>query len=162
MKIWVTISILSILEISCYREQAPNPDQFLSKKVSAKTPASADGSAFSTEISMSEPIYSEEFGMEENENIDGKSLFEVLSSQSAGRDDGQLCSACHNEDDDAGDYAVPSGPNAVLINFDPDEEYEGKSWTEEDGWAERFVANETKPDNVRAIVQAWIDSGYQE
>lgn len=113
-------------------------------------------------ITLREAIYSEDFGLDENENIDGKSLFEILTSQEAGRDDGQVCSACHNRNDSQGGYGVDSASEEALDEIDPDAEISGRSWTEDGGWAERFVENDTKPANVRAVIQAWIDGGYQE
>jgi hypothetical protein len=36
-----------------------------------------------------------------------------------------------------------------------------RTWIGPDGWAVRFVKNSTKPANVKAVVQAWIDNNYK-
>ncbi|WP_141734174.1 hypothetical protein [Oligoflexus tunisiensis] len=70
-------------------------------------------------IGWSEPIYSSKFGLAPNPNIDGKTLAEVVTSQTAGRDDGLLCSACHNTDDAQGGYAAPAEKNEASPALKP-------------------------------------------
>lgn len=134
------------------------------KAMAAKAGVEAESAdaVFKRTIRLTEDIYSEDFGLAANENIDGKNLFEVITSQKAGRDDGQLCSACHNNEEALGGYAVDSDIDEALDELDTDAELSGRTWTEEGGWAMRFVENETKPANVRAVIQAWIDGGFKE
>jgi hypothetical protein len=112
-------------------------------------------------VGWNEPISSAKFGLAPNPNIDGKTLAEVVSSQKAGRDDGQLCSACHNKDDAQGGYGVPVAKNGASPNLKPTDMVYNKTWVGPDGWAERFVKNSTKPANVKAVVQAWMDNNYK-
>ena len=67
---------------------------------------------------------------------------------------------CHYDEDDPGDYGVPSVQGGVLLNFDPSEEYQGKSWSENNGWAERFIENDTKPDTIKMVIRAWIEGDH--
>ena len=112
-------------------------------------------------LNFTEKIYSADFGLPPNENIDGKSLFEIVTSQKAGRDDGQECAICHNNDLQLGNYWVPTAANEALDDVDPTTEVAGRAWAGDGGWAERFVANTTKPSNVKLFIQAWIDGGYK-
>jgi hypothetical protein len=112
-------------------------------------------------VGWNEPISSEKFDLAPNPNIDGKTLAEVISSQKAGRDDGQLCSACHNKDDAQGAYSVPALKNGASPNLKPTDMVYNKTWVGPGGWAERFVKNSSKPANVKAVVQAWINNGYK-
>jgi len=112
-------------------------------------------------ISWNEPISSSKFGLTPNPNIDGKTLAEVITSQKAGRDDGQLCSACHYKDDAQGGYGVPVEINGASPTLKPTDMVYNRSWVGPGGWAERFVKNKTKPANVQAVVQAWIDNNYK-
>ncbi len=113
-------------------------------------------------IAWNQSIDSKSFGLAPNPNIDGKTLAQVVSSMSAGRDDGQLCSACHNREEAAGGYGLPVAKNAASINFDPNAEVgttQKAKWKGTDGWAKRFIVNKTKPDNIKALMQAWVDGG---
>ncbi len=113
-------------------------------------------------ISWEDKIDSRRFGLTPNPKIDGKTLAEVISSMTAGRDDGQLCSACHNKDEALGDYGLPVAKNAASIDFDPSIEVgttRKAKWKGPDGWAKRFIANKTKPANIKAVMQAWVDGG---
>lgn len=112
-------------------------------------------------IGWDEPISSSKFGLAPNPSIDGKTLAEVITSQKAGRDDGQLCSACHYKGDAQGDYGVPVEMNGANPTLKPTDMVYNRSWVGPGGWAERFVKNETKPANVKAVVQAWIDNNYK-
>lgn len=161
------LTLVLFLSVAC--SKAPNPVEYRTRSLqqgadsqAARSGGSGGGSAFNAELELNEPIEMKNLGMDANEDIDGVTLFEILSSQVSGRADGKLCSECHNNDEDMGGYSVPSDPNEPLLGFDPDEEYDGKSWSERRGWAERFIDNETKPESVKMIIQAWIDSGYAE
>jgi hypothetical protein len=112
-------------------------------------------------MGWNEPIYSSKFGLAPNPNIDGKTLAAVVTSQTAGRDDGMLCSACHNKDDAQGGYGVPSERNGASPNLKPTDMVYNRTWIGPDGWAVRFVNNRTKPVNVKAVMQAWIDNNYK-
>lgn len=112
-------------------------------------------------LKLSAPIDSKSFGLEANPKIDGKSLFEVITSQEAGREDGQLCSACHNNELALGGYGVDQDPNTSISTVDPDAEISGRAWTGKGGWAERFSKNPTKPENIKTLLKYWINGGYE-
>lgn len=148
--------ILLFLLISCADDEA-------SATKIMKQMESANASAVKKKVLVgwNEPIYSTKFGLAPNPNIDGKTLAEVITSQKAGRDDGQLCSACHYKDDAQGGYGVPVAKNGASPTLKPTDMVYNRTWVGPDGWAERFVKNSTKPANVKAVVQAWIDNGYK-
>lgn len=109
-------------------------------------------------MGFKEPVYSTKFGLSPNEKIDGKTIQQILTSQVAGRDDGQLCSACHNKNDAQGGYGVPVEKNGSNPGMKQTDLIYGRTWAGPDGWAQRFVKNSTKPDNVKAVIQAWINN----
>lgn len=110
-------------------------------------------------IRWSDPIDSTKFGIPANPKIDGRNLKDVVASAVAGRDDAQLCSACHNRSTALGGYGVnvDAGKASPIV---PTDMVGGKTWTGTDGWAQRFIRNKTKPANLKAAIQAWIDGGY--
>ncbi len=125
---------------------------------------SANAQPASTTILLSygEAIDSKKFGLAPNPKIDGKTIALVLTSQVAGRDDGQLCSACHNKDDAQGGYGVDVAKNGSNPGMKPTDLVGGKTWAGPNGWAAGFVKNPTKPANVKAVIQAWIDNKCKE
>lgn len=148
--------ILGALLVGCANDE-PKATQLM------KQMESANASAVTKKILVgwNEPISSTKFGLAPNPNIDGKTLAEVITSQKAGRDDGQLCSACHHQNDAQGGYGVPVARNGASPNLKPTDLVYSRTWVGPDGWAERFVRNSTKPANVKAVVQAWIDNNYK-
>ena len=112
-------------------------------------------------IGWNEAVDSTKFGLAPNLHIDGKTLAQVITSQVAGRDDGQLCSACHNNAEAQGNYGVPAAKNAASPGLKPTDLVSNRPWVGPEGWAVRFVKNPTKPANVKAVVQAWIDNNYK-
>lgn len=118
-------------------------------------------SASGPKLGFSEPIDSKKFGLAPNKNVDGKTLAQIITSQTFGRDDAMLCSSCHHSADAQGGYGVPSAKNAANLNLKPTDVLTGRTWVGKDGWAERFVKNSTKPDNLKIMVQAWINGGYK-
>ncbi|HYX31739.1 MAG TPA: hypothetical protein VE954_01405 [Oligoflexus sp.] len=112
-------------------------------------------------VGWNEPISSIRLGLAPNPNIDGKSLAEVITSQKAGRDDGLLCSSCHHKDEAQGDYGVPAPKNGASPGLLPTDMVLNRTWVGPNGWAERFVKNSTKPANLKAAVQAWMDNNYK-
>lgn len=110
-------------------------------------------------LGWSTPIDSTKFGLAPNPKIDGKTLKDVVASAVAGRDDGQLCSTCHNKTSALGGYgAEVEASKASPIA--PTDAVSGNKWTGPQGWAYRFIRNKTKPPNVKAAFQAWIDGGF--
>jgi hypothetical protein len=112
-------------------------------------------------LGFNDPIDSKKFGLAPNKNVDGKTLAQIITSQTPGRDDSMLCSACHHSTDAQGGYGVPSAKNAANLNLKPTDILTGRTWVGADGWAERFVKNSTKPDNLKIMIQAWIDNDYK-
>jgi hypothetical protein len=120
--------------------------------------------ARSVTIRWDQAIDSSAFGLAANPKIDGKSLSEIVTGQVAGRDDGKLCSECHNEARALGGYGLSVAENASVLELDPwavvGTTFE-QSWAGDNGWAEKFVSNPTKPANVKAVFRAWIRSGFK-
>lgn len=114
-------------------------------------------------LAWNEPVQSAKLGLAPNPKLDGKPLSKIISSELAGRDDGQLCSACHYRGEAAGGYAVDVAKNQASPGFIPSAPYgpSNRSWLGPEGWAVGFVKNETKPANLKAAVQAWINNGYK-
>lgn len=112
-------------------------------------------------VGWNEPLDSRMFGMTANPNFDGKTLAQIIASIEPGRDDGLLCSACHNEEEAAGGYGVEVARNQASLDLDPRDDVYGRTWVGPGGWAERFINNNTKPQNIKAALQAWIDGNYQ-
>lgn len=113
-------------------------------------------------LGWDEPIQSVKFGIPANPKIDGKSLRQVISGSVPGRDDGQLCTACHNKDNPAGGYGGPVQANQTIQELAPGLVIDGRRWEGSEGWAVRFVGNTTKPLNVKAAMQAWIDNNFRQ
>lgn len=137
-------------------DEKPDATKALQTMASAQNAVSA-----SSKLGFNEPIDSRKFGLAPNRNVDGKTLAQIITSQTAGRDDEMLCSACHHSTDAQGGYGVPSAKNAVNRNLKPTDVLTGRTWAGSGGWAERFVKNSTKPDNLKIMVQAWINNGYK-
>ena len=108
------------LTLSCSVDQDTNARRYLED--SAVSSGDARAAKLKTTIALKEPIFSQDFGLAPNDKIDGKSLFEVLTSQKAGREDGKTCAECHSNDVALGDYWVPSASNEALDDIDPDSE----------------------------------------
>jgi hypothetical protein len=138
-------------------DEKPDATKALQSMADAQSAVSTGGN----KLNFNEPIESRKFGLAPNKNVDGKTLAQIISSQTAGRDDAMLCSACHHSTDAQGGYGVPSAKNAASLNLKPTDIVTGRSWVGTGGWAERFVKNGTKPDNLKIMVQAWINSGYK-
>jgi hypothetical protein len=138
-------------------EEKPDATKALQKMSQAQN--AIKGSA--PQLRFNEPIDSKKFGLAPNSNVDGRTLAQIITSQTPGRDDAILCSACHHSSDAQGGYGVPSAKNAALLTLKPTDVVTGRSWVETGGWAERFVKNGTKPDNLKLFIQGWINSGYQ-
>jgi hypothetical protein len=122
------------------------------------------GNARSVTIRWAQAIDSRAFGLAPNPKIDGKSLAQIVTGQDAGRDDGKLCSECHNEARALGGYGLAVAENASVLELDPwavvGTTFQ-QSWAGDNGWAEKFVSNSTKPANVKAVFRAWIRSGFK-
>ena len=106
-------------------------------------------------------IRSVDFGLAPNPKIDGKTLRQVITSQVVGRDDGELCSACHNKNDAQGGYGGLAAAYAASPSLGPNTVIDGRKWSGPGGWAERFVKNPTKPANLQLMVRAWINGKYK-
>ena len=113
-------------------------------------------------LAWDQVIDAELFGIPSTNNVHGKTLEEIISSQVAGRDDGQLCSACHNQTQSVGDYGLASEPGASLPDLDPDQlvgVVAERPWSGDAGWGQRFIQNNTKPETLKAVIRAWLASG---
>jgi hypothetical protein len=121
----------------------------------------SDGDVESHSIRWNEPIDSEALGLEPNPRVDGRTLASIISGKVAGRSDGKLCSSCHNQDGDPGGYGVDVEENGALAKLKPKDLVGGKTWAGRDGWAAGFIENDTKPDNLKAIIRAWIDNDFR-
>lgn len=124
--------------------------------------AQQDAEATQLTIGWKDPIYSEDFGLEPNPNVDGKSLADIVMSVDFGREDGQLCSACHNNTYALGDYGVDAEINAASPEMEPTDPVSGRTWIEEGGWSDRFIDNPTKPANIKGVIDAWRRGGYRD
>ena len=112
-------------------------------------------------LRWTDPYVAERFGNPESPSTAYKNLDRIVSSEIYGRDDNKLCSACHGPDSKRS-YAPPAG----YISATQDIGGPGKSW--KSYWAARFLAYHPpspllptgyKPQYLREMVQAWIDSG---
>ncbi len=115
-------------------------------------------------IAWNEPIRLEKLGLAPNANIEGKTLKSIISSLTFGRDDHQLCSACHNRTESAGNYGLDKDKNRSFANLDPWKIIgmnSQRSWAGKGGWAEQFAANSTKPPLLRSLMDSWREGGYQ-
>lgn len=114
-------------------------------------------------IGWMEPIKLKKFNLAPNPNLEGKTLRSIVESTQAGRDDGKLCSECHNETEAAGTYGLNVPKNTVLSIQNPWESMGTdviRRWAGEEGWAERFAGNSTKPKALRTLMQAWIKGEF--
>lgn len=122
------------------------------------------GDARSVTIRWDQAIDSRAFGLAPNPKIDGKSLSEIVKGQAAGRDDGKLCSECHNEARALGGYGIAVAANSSMLELDPwavvGTTFQ-QSWAGDNGWAEKFISNPTKPANIKDVFRAWIRSGFK-
>lgn len=103
-------------------------------------------------------------GIPPESHVNGQKLADIITSQVAGRDDDQLCSACHNRDEAQGGYGVDVKKNerfADLNQWTLIGTQKKLPWGGKVGWASRFVANPTKPATLKKVMQAWIDGGSQ-
>ncbi|HYX37319.1 MAG TPA: hypothetical protein VE954_29800 [Oligoflexus sp.] len=146
--------LIFLLATSCGDSGKPDATKVL------QSMANADSKSVQ-KLAFNEPIDSRTFGLVPNRNVDGKTLAQIITSQSAGRDDAMLCSACHHNRDAQGGYGVPAAQNAPSLNLKPTDRVSNRTWAGAGGWAERFVKNDTKPDNLKIFIQAWINGGYK-
>ncbi|WP_141731138.1 hypothetical protein [Oligoflexus tunisiensis] len=151
----VLISLLLILA-GCGNEK---PDA--TKVLQTMAQAQSANSAANSKLGWNDPIDSKKFGLAPNANVDGKTLAQIISSQTIGRDDALLCSACHHSSDAQGGYGVPSARNAANLSLKPTDIVSNRTWVGSGGWAERFIQNKTKPENLKIFLQAWINNGYK-
>jgi hypothetical protein len=151
----VLFSLLFALT-GCGNEK-PDATKVLESMAQAQT---ANGTP-NSRLGWNESIDSKKFGLVPNANVDGKTLAQIISSQSFGRDDALLCSACHHSSDAQGGYGVSSARNAAATNLKPTDVVSNRTWVGSGGWAERFIQNKTKPENLKIFLQAWINNGYQ-
>lgn len=112
-------------------------------------------------VSWNTPLYSKFFGFPPDDRVDGKSLADVITSKTFIRNDGKLCSTCHNKVASLGDYGVPVEVNGSNPDLGPNDEVWGKTWAGTGGWAERTAANKTKPVIIRAALKLWIQNNYE-
>jgi hypothetical protein len=112
-------------------------------------------------MTYQERIDSRKFGLAPDPNLDGKTLAQILTSQVAGRDDAQLCSACHNKDDAQGGYGVPVAKNGSNPGMKATDMIGLYTWCGPGGWADRFVATPSKPANLKAVIRAWRNNKCQ-
>lgn len=141
----------------CGDQEKPNATKILQDMASAEATTNQN----SMRLGWNEKIDSRRFGLQSNKNVDGKTLAQIISSQTPGRDDAMLCSACHHSTDAQGGYGVQAAKNAASLNLKPTDMVSNRTWVGSDGWGERFVKNSTKPDNLKLFIQAWIDNGYK-
>lgn len=154
------VFILVILSLSaCGEESPPRP---------APTPGSS-GTHASDEVgvspqkprlSWSEPFRASKLGVKADALLEGKSLQAIIGSVVAGRGDGMLCSSCHHRLDAPGAYGLDVEPGAASPTISFQTVFTGRSWTGPDGWAVGFIKNSTKPENLKLMMQLWIDASY--
>ena len=109
-------------------------------------------------LDWDEPIYSTNFDLPPNPNIDGKSLAGILQSVEFGRDDRMYCSSCHNVDEQAGGYGMNVEEGEPDPDLTPTTIISGRTWIGNDGWGLRFIRNATKPNNIKTFIQAYLNS----
>ena len=112
-------------------------------------------------IAWSETFNAKKLGVESDPLLEGKSIAMIVSSQVSGRADGLLCSSCHNRNEASGGYGINVDFEQASKGFDPKLSYSGRAWVGTGGWAEAFIKNQTKPNNLKLLMQAWINQGYK-
>jgi hypothetical protein len=116
-------------------------------------------------LTWEQPIDAQALGIPLASQVAGQSLEAIVTSQVAGRDDGQLCSACHSKDDPQGGYGIDVALNGRLASLDPWVNVgtvTQRTWAGPSGWAVRFINNKTKPASLKAAMQAWVDGGCKD
>ncbi len=151
---------MTFIVIGCTSGEEPNATRY--KREHTSSIGSSDNTATKTTLGWNEPIYSAQFGLEPNKNVDGKTLAEIVSSLDYGRDDGKTCISCHNSDEALGDYGYELELDEAAYEMESTDVISGRSWAGEDGWASRFSVNETKPKNVKAVFKAWMKGGFKD
>lgn len=115
-------------------------------------------------LAWDEPIRLKKFGLSDNPNIEGKTLKAIVESLTPGRDDHQLCSACHNNEEASGNYGVDVDKLTSYRLLDPWTMVGTtiqRSWAGRNGWADQFSGNSTKPPALKALMRSWKAGGYQ-
>lgn len=110
-------------------------------------------------------IRAKSFGIPVSSKAQGKTLRQIVASETPGRDDGQLCSACHNREEAQGGYGLAVDKNGFVTNLDPWEKVgtlEQRPWAGKGGWVSRFIQNKTKPAALKAVMRAWLKGGCKE
>jgi hypothetical protein len=148
--------ILGLFFLGGCAEDRPDASKLISRM--DPKPLQAEDTAT---LGWNDKIDSSAFGLAPNALVDGKTLGEIISSQAAARADGLVCSACHNRSEQEGGYQVPVDPNGALQDFNPSALVGSHTWVGTGGWGERFSSNNSKPDNLRIFVQAWIRGDYR-
>jgi len=158
---WFPIVFWFLFTVSCGAEANFTNMRSSSKSGDSKPNKALDGETIRITIGWRDSIRSQDFGLSSNPNVDDKSLFDIVSNNTFGRDDGQKCSTCHNSSMALGGYATDGDVDAA-VNIEPDDKLSGKPWAGSQGWAQRFAKNKNKPDNLKMFFQSWIDSGYKD
>lgn len=116
-------------------------------------------------LAWDQPIQAKFLGIPISSKAHGKTLRQIVAGEAPGRDDGQLCSACHNREEAQGGYGLPVDKNGILINLDPWEKVgtlEQRPWAGKGGWVGQFIQNKTKPAALKAVMRAWLKGGCKE
>ncbi len=115
-------------------------------------------------LGWNEPIHLKNFKLEPNENLEGKTLRAIIESATHGRDDLKLCSECHHREEAQGDYGL-NVLKYTKSNIPDPWLYFGtqgaRPWAGSNGWAERFIANPTKPESIKTLLKAWARGGFE-
>ena len=116
-------------------------------------------------LSWDEKIRAQALGIPLKSKAIGKTLEQIVTGQAAGRDDGQLCSACHNRQEAQGGYGLDVDKNENLPQLDPWQKVgtiEQLSWAGKDGWATKFISNKTKPALLKTVMSTWLKGSIKE
>jgi hypothetical protein len=124
-------------------------------------------------LTWTTPYHAADFGNVTSPLTEGKTLSDIVNSVVSGRADGVLCSQCHYSTAFARSYRTFWGQGGQG-NLGPND-YIGtgttlRAWSGAGGFAEGFLLhydtlaaygfpNGYKPQHLRDLVQAWIDSG---